>query len=59
MSYVSCNDAGEITGLHRSPPGVETEVEWLESGDSEMHHFLQSCAVTEQAWRSLPIPIPT
>jgi len=59
MPYVSRNDAGEITGLHRSPPGVETEFEWFESGDFEMHHFLQSCTVTERACCSLPTPIPT
>lgn len=51
MPYVSRNDAGEITGLHHSPPAADAE--WLESEDSEIHQFLHSCAATEQARRSL------
>ncbi|EIC30281.1 MULTISPECIES: hypothetical protein [Methylomicrobium] len=51
MPYISRNGAGEIIGLHHSPP--EAEAEWLDGDDAQIQQFLLSCAPTEQTRRSL------
>jgi len=51
MPYVSRNDAGEIIGLHHSPPAADAE--WLAGEDPQIHQFLHASAAAEQTRRSL------
>jgi hypothetical protein len=51
MPYVSRNGAGEIIGLHHSPP--EAGAEWLEGDHPQIKEFLAAFTPGERTRRSL------